>query len=271
MERGEWSERVVVVSGAARGQGLSHACAFAEQGAHLVLLDVPEPMESVPYQLASPGDLREAHEQVDAAGPGRVLSFEVDVRDVDRVTAAIDAAAAEFGGIDVVVANAGVFSFAANSWELEPQTWRECVDVILFGSWTVARAAIPHQLERPGASIVFIGSVSAHKGIAATGHYVAAKHGVVGLMRTLAVELAPHGVRVNMVSPTATRTLMATNPAMAQCVEYQEAGGTNMSNLLPVDLLEPADVSDAVVWLASSHARYVTGEVVKVDAGFTAR
>lgn len=271
MESGEWSERVIVVSGAARGQGLSHACAFAERGAHVVLLDVPALMESVPYALSSAADLRAAHEKVDAAGPGRVLSYEVDVRDVGAVNDAVDDAAGQLGGVDVTIANAGVFSFAPNTWELDPQTWRECVDVILFGSWTVARAAIPHELGRPGASIIFIGSVSAHKGIAATGHYVAAKHGVVGLMRTLAVELAPHGVRVNMVSPTATRTVMATNPAMARCVEYQEAGGTNMSNLLAVDLLEPDDVSDAVVWLASSHARYVTGEVVKVDAGFTAR
>lgn len=267
----EWAGRVVLVSGAARGQGLSHARAYAEAGAHVVLLDAPPALETVPYQLSSADDLEAARAAVDAAGPGNVRAYSVDVRDADRVKEAVDDAAAALGGIDVAVANAGVFSFARNTWELPPQTWRECSDVILYGSWTLARAAVPHMLDRPGASLVFVGSVSAHKGIAATAHYVAAKHGVVGLMKTLAIELAPHGVRVNMVSPTAARTVMATNPAMATCVEYQEAGGTDMSNLLDVDLLEPEDITEAVLWVTSRRARWVTGDVVKVDAGFTVR
>lgn len=262
---------VVVVSGAARGQGLSHAKAFAADGAHVVLLDAPAGLATVPYPVSDEAELAAAHREVDAAGPGTVLSYAADVRDADRVAEVLDDAAARLGGIDVTVANAGVFSFAPATWEVSPQAWRECSDTILYGSWTLARAAIPHMLGRAGANLVFVGSVSAHKGIAATGHYVAAKHGVVGLMRTLAVELAAEGIRSNMISPTAARTVMATNPAMAECVKYQEDRGSTMSNLLPVDLIEPRDVTEAVLWVSSDSARFVTGEVIKVDAGFTAR
>ncbi|MBF4769359.1 mycofactocin-coupled SDR family oxidoreductase [Nocardioides agariphilus] len=270
-EQADWSGKAVLVSGGARGQGLSHALAFARRGADVVLLDAPAPLATVPYPVSTEEELEAARVTVSEAGGTEVLAYAADVRDPEAVRVAIDHAASRLGGIDVTIANAGVFSFARTTWELSPQEWRECSDTILLGSWAVARAAIPHMLGRAGANLVFIGSVSAHKGIAATGHYVAAKHGVVGLMRTLAVELAPHGIRANMVSPTAARTLMATNPAMAKCVEYQVAGGTNMSNLLDVELLEPEDVTEAVLWITSPGARYVTGDVLKVDAGFTAR
>ncbi|MGD9528521.1 SDR family oxidoreductase [Pseudonocardia sp.] len=266
-----WAGTVVLVSGGARGQGLSHAMAFARRGAHVVVLDAPPALETVPYPLSTAEDLDAARARLDAAGAGTVLGYAADVRDADAVQRAVDDAAGRLGGIDVAIANAGVFSFAPTTWELSPQTWKQCSDVVLYGSWTLARAAVPHMMGRPGANLLFVGSVSAHKGIAATGHYVAAKHGVVGLMRTLAVELAPHGIRSNMVSPTAARTVMATNPAMAECVKYQEAGGTDMSNLLAVDLLEPEDVTEAVLWVTSPRARYVTGDVIKVDAGFTVR
>lgn len=267
----EWAGKVVLISGAARGQGLSHALAYARGGADLVLLDAPPQLATIPYELSSVEDLETARIAVDGVGTGRTLSRVVDMRDAEAVKTAVDTAAAELGGIDVVIANAGVFSFSRNTWEMTPETWRECSDVILFGSWTLARATVPHMMEREGASLVFIGSVSAHKGIAATAHYVAAKHGVVGLMKTLAVELAPYGIRTNMVSPTAARTVMATNPAMATCVAYQQSGGSDMSNLLPVDLLDPADITEAVLWLTSPRARWVTGDVIKVDAGFTVR
>ncbi len=263
--------QVVLISGGARGQGLSHALGFARAGADVVLLDAPSGLATVPYELATAGDLARAHETVDAAGDGRVLSYRADVRDADAVREVVDDAASQLGGVDITVANAGIFSFAASTWELSPAAWRECTDVILFGSWALARAAVPHMMGRPGANLVFIGSVSAHKGIAATGHYVAAKHGLVGLMKTLAVELAPHGIRANMVSPTAVRTVMATCPAMVECVLYQTAAGSDMTNLLEVEFLEPGDVTDAVVWVSSQQARHMTGSVLKVDAGFTVR
>lgn len=265
------ARRVVAVTGGARGQGLSHAKAFAAAGADVVLIDGPQALSTVPYPVSGPHDLDQARATVQAAGTGSVLAYEADVRDAERMCEVIDDAAGRLGGIDVAIANAGVFSFARTTWEISPVAWKECSDVILFGSWAFARAAIPHMLGRAGASLVFIGSVSAHKGIAATGHYVAAKHGVVGLMRSLAIELAPHGVRCNVVSPTATRTTMATNAAMATCVEYQEALGSDMSNLLEVDLIEPEDVTRAVLWIASEQARYVTGTELRVDAGFTTR
>lgn len=263
--------RVVVVTGGARGQGLSHACAFARGGDHVVLLDKCAPIDTVPYELSTADDLRTAVSEVDACGDGEVLGFEVDVRDSSEVDDAVAAAAERFGAVDVVIANAGVFSFARHSWELDDQTWRECADTILFGSFSVARAAIPHMLDRPGANLVFIGSVNAHQGVACTAHYTAAKHGVLGLMRTLAIELAPHGVRANMVSPTATRTTMATNDAMQLAFEYQRSAGSDMKNLLDVDLLDVSDVTEAVMWISSSAARYVTGTTLTVDAGFGVR
>ena len=263
--------RVVVISGAARGQGLSHAKAFARGGADVVLLDGPTGLTTVPYPLSTGEDLARAAAEVRACSDGVVLDYPVDVRDAAAVEDAVSRAVAELGGVDVVVANAGIFSFAPTTWELSPEAWRECNDVILFGSWALARAAIPHMMGRIGANLVFIGSVSAHKGIAATGHYVAAKHGLVGLMKTLAVELARHEIRSNMVSPTAARTMMATNPAMAECVRHQEAGGTDMSNLLDVELLEPEEITEAILWVTSNAARHMTGSVLRIDAGFTTR
>ena len=262
---------VALISGGARGQGLSHALGFARAGADVILLDAPAGLATVPYDLATGDDLARAHQAADTAGRGRVLSYETDVRDADAVQDAVADAAAQLGGVDVVVANAGIFSFAPTTWELSPAAWKECVDVILYGSWTLARAAIPHMIGRPGANLVFIGSVSAHKGIASTGHYVAAKHGLIGLMETLAVELAPQGIRANMISPTAVRTLMATSPAMAECVKYQTAGGSDMSNLLDVEFLEPDEVTEAILWVTSPKARNMTGAIVKIDAGFTVR
>ena len=267
----EFSERTVVISGAARGQGLSHALEFARRGANLVLIDAPPALDTVPYPLSSGDELRAAERLVDDAGPGRVLAIAADVRDREALGTAVDAAARELGGVDVAVANAGVFSFAENTWSIPADMWRECVDTILFGSWALASACVPHMIGREGANLVFIGSVSAHKGIGATAHYVAAKHGVVGPMRSLAIELAPHAIRSNLVSPTATRTAMSTNPAMAECVRFQEASGSDMSNLLPVDMLEPEDVTEAVLWVASPRARYMTGSEIRVDAGFTTR
>lgn len=268
----EFEGRTVVITGAARGQGLSHALEFARRGAHLVLIDAPSPgLETVPYPLSTEQDLRGAEALVRETGPGRVLSYCVDVRDVAALRSAVDEAADELGGVDVAIANAGVFSFAENTWSIPAESWRETVDTILLGSWALSAACVPHMIGRAGASLVFIGSVSAHKGIGATAHYVAAKHGVVGLMKTLAIELAPHAIRSNLVSPTATRTIMSTNPAMAECVTFQEASGSDMSNLLNVDMLEPQDVTEAVVWVTSDRARYMTGAELRVDAGFTTR
>jgi SDR family mycofactocin-dependent oxidoreductase len=261
--------KVAFIPGAARGQGREHARVLAKHGADIALVDIADQIDTVPYPLGTSSDLRETAELVTQSGR-RAIEIMADVRSLDAMQRAARQTVEELGRIDIVLGNAGIFSFAKHTWDLTEQQWDDVVDVDLKGCWTVAAAVIPHMLAGGnGGTIVFTSSVSGLKGVASTGHYVAAKHGLVGLMRTLAIELAPHRIRVNCVHPTAVRTTMSQNPAMQTCLEYQlDQGSNTMQNLLPVELLEPEDVSSAILWLVSDSARYVTGISLPVDAGF---
>jgi SDR family mycofactocin-dependent oxidoreductase len=265
------ADRVAFITGGARGQGRSHALAMARAGADIVICDSVSELPTVPYELSDEADLAETCALVEAEGR-RCIAERVDVRDLEGLERLTARAAEELGGLDFVVANAGIYSYAPNTWELTEDQWDVMLDVNLGGVWRTCKAAVPHMLAAGrGGVVVLISSVNGLRGIPGVAHYNAAKHGLVGLMRTMAIELAPHGVRVNTLHPTGVATGMTQNDAMAEALAAVEASGLDMTNLLPVELMDPEDVSNALVWLVSPLARYVTASVLPVDAGCTAK
>lgn len=260
--------RVAVVTGAARGQGRAHAVRLAAEGADVVALDICDHIPSVPYPLASRADLEETANAVRSHGR-RVVALPVDVRDSAGVREAIETATEQLGPARIVVANAGILSYG-RTWELTDEQWHSVLDVNLTGTWQTVRATVPSMLAAGnGGSIVIISSTAGLRGMPFIGHYVATKHALVGLMRTLAIELAPHRIRVNAVHPTGVSTPMVADPAPVQKVqsEHPEVAQIYGETLLPVNYVTPEDVTEAVVWLGSDASRYVTGISLPVDAG----
>lgn len=268
---GRLEGKVALVSGAARGQGRSHAVRLAQEGADVIAFDVCAQLGSVPYPMAQPDDLKETVRQVEDLDR-RIVAREADVRDTSAVAAVVADGIAEFGRLDVVCGNAGICSFADNAWSMTDDVWEEMIAVNLTGVWKTVRAAVPAMIEAGnGGSIILTSSTAGIKGMSGIAHYSAAKHGVVGLMRTLANELAPHMIRVNTVHPTGVNTPMVVNDFMANFLESSPELSGNMQNALPVEMVEPVDISNAIVWLASDEARYVTGVSLPVDAGMLQR
>jgi SDR family mycofactocin-dependent oxidoreductase len=267
---GRLEGKVALVSGAARGQGRSHAVRLAQEGADIIAFDVCHQLETVHYPMSVPEDLKETTRLIEDLDR-RVIGREADVRDAAAVQAVVDEGVAEFGRLDVVSANAGIAGFADNAWSLTDDEWDQMIGVNLTGVWKTARAAIPAMIAAGnGGSIVLTSSTAGIKGMTRTAHYVAAKHGVVGLMRSLANELAPHSIRVNTVHPTGVNTPMVNNDYVAGILSVPDFA-VNVQNALPVEMVEPVDISNAIVWLASDEARYVTGVSLPVDAGFLQR
>ena len=274
MSTGRVAGKVAFITGAARGQGRSHAVRLAEEGADIIAVDLCGDMANVPYPLATPGDLAETVRQVEALDR-RIVARQADVRDQAALKSAVDDGVAEFGRLDIVCANAGV-NQPTPAQDMDEEVWGDIVDVDLSGVWRTCKAAIPHLIAgRRGGSIVLTSSAAGLKGYANIAHYTAAKHGVVGLMKTLAQELAPHRVRVNTVNPTQVDTPMIMNEPMYKlfCPDVSEptrddfAPASQAMHLLPVPWVAPRDVSNAVLFLASDEARYITGTAVPVDAG----
>lgn len=266
------SRPVAFITGAARGQGRAFATRLASAGMDIAVVDICADIAGVPYALATEADLAETVAGVEAAG-GRALPLIADVRDPAAIEAAAAATVEHLGGIDVVVANAGVFA-AAKVWETDPQMWRAVLEVNVSGAWHTARATVPHLRERGAGSVVFVSSIAGIKGIEHLGAYAASKHGVIGLMRTLAVELAPEHIRVNAVCPSNVGTDILHNESTYQLfrpegerdeASLREAFAT--VNKIPIPWIEPDDVAEAVAWLVSDQARFVTGVVLPVDAG----
>jgi (+)-trans-carveol dehydrogenase len=273
-EGGEWSGKVVFVTGVARGQGRSHALEFARRGADVGGLDLCAPIATVPYALAAPEDLKQTEEEIRSLG-GRAVLEVGDVRDPARVRAVVARVLDSFGQIDVVVTNAGVFS-VGDPLTLSPETWRDVLDVNLTGVWSTVQACLPAMVEGGrGGSIVMTSSIGGVQGLLECPHYVASKHGVIGLMRALANELARYRIRVNAVCPTNVNTPMIQNPANYRTFrpDLEEPRSEDIvdvataMHLLDVPWVEPEDVTAAVVWLASDAARYLTGVALPVDAG----
>jgi (+)-trans-carveol dehydrogenase len=268
--------KVAFITGAARGQGRSHAVRLAEEGADIIAVDICAQIGSVPYEMATPADLAETVREVEALDR-RIVAAEADVRDYAALKAALDDGVAQLGGLDIVSANAGIASFAPAA-DLEEATWQDMIDVNLTGVWHAAKAAIPHLIAGGrGGSIVLTSSTAGLVALPNMAHYVAAKHGVVGLMRTLTLELAPYSIRVNSVHPTGVNTPMVQNeptmrvflPGVENPTAEQYAEAMGALNALPIPWVEPRDVSNAVLFLASDEARYITGVTLPVDAGST--
>jgi SDR family mycofactocin-dependent oxidoreductase len=267
--------KVAFITGAARGQGRSHAIRLAQEGADIIAVDLTGQIDTVPYPMSTPADLAETVKEVEALDR-RIVATQADVRDYGAVKTALDAGVAELGHLDIVSANAGIFSFGTME-ELDEQNWQDMIDVNLTGVWHAAKAAIPHLRAAGGGSIILTSSTAGLQALQNTGHYNAAKHGVVGLMRTLALELAPDFIRVNSVHPTAVNTDMIQNAAtyelfasdlpVAERTKEALAPRFQGLNSLPIPWVEPVDISNAVLWLASDEARYVTGVTLPVDAG----
>jgi len=274
--QGRVAGRVALITGAARGIGRAHALRFAEEGADLALLDLCRDVASGSYGMAVDEDLAETVALAEARG-ARVIARRGDVRNQEDLDRLVEEAIAEFGIVDIVVPNAGLATFGS-AWELTEEEWETVVGVVLTGVWHTLKAAVPKMIEAGrGGSIVVIGSAVGTRAAGGHAHYVAAKHGVVGLARAFALEVAEHGIRVNVVAPGSVNTEMARNPAVLRLlrpdleeptVEDADAG-LRGHHALPVRWAEPEDVANAVLWLASEESRHITGAVIPVDAGWT--
>jgi SDR family mycofactocin-dependent oxidoreductase len=270
--------KVAFITGAARGQGRSHAVRLAEEGADIIAVDACAPIETVDkYPLATRADLDETVAAVEKLDR-RIVASVADVRDPDGLAAAMAAGVEQLGGLDTVVANAGIATYGM-SWELSELQWQQMLDVNLTGVWHTAKAAVPHLMARGSGSMVFTSSIGGLKGIMQVAHYVSAKHAIVGLMRTMSNELAPHRIRVNTVHPTNVDTHMIQNPGTwgmfapddPEPTREKAMPGFLSLNALPVPWVDPVDISNAVLFLASDEARYVTGVALPVDAGAAVR
>ncbi len=275
MAAGRLAGRVALITGAARGIGRAHAVRLAEEGADLVLVDLCGELEQSSYEMAVDEDLAETTRLAEAEG-ATVLARRGDVREQADLDAAVAAGIERLGRLDVVIPNAGLATFG-KAWELTDDEWEMVVGVVLTGAWHTMKAAVPAMIEAGnGGSIVVVGSAVGTRAAREHAHYVAAKHGVVGLARAFALEVAEHAIRVNVVAPGAVNTEMSSNPAIlklrrpdleAPTIEDADAE-MRAIHALPVRWTEPRDVANAVLWLACDESRHVTGAVVPVDAGW---
>ena len=266
--------RVALITGAGRGQGRSHAVRLAENGIDVIAVDICAPIEQVPYALATEDDLRETVLLVEKAG-GRAVMAVADVRDRAQLDAAVSAGLAEFGRLDIVLANAGVM-FYGDGQSTGDEQWAVAISVLLTGVRNTIKATESALVEGGrGGVIVITSSTAGLKGVTdgsgGGDGYTAAKYGVVGLMEAYAKHLAPHGIRVNTIHPTGVMTPMIVNEQFGSYMAANPKLAEAMQNLLPVPALEASDISDAVVWLTSDAAKYVTGIRLPVDAGFSMR
>jgi (+)-trans-carveol dehydrogenase len=273
---GKLEGKVAFITGAARGQGRSHAVRLAQEGADIIAVDLLEQVPSVGYPLATQEDLDETVRLVEALDR-RIVATKADVRDSAALKAAVDDGVAQLGRLDIVLANAGIASFAPVE-ELTDDMWDDMIAINLTGVFKTVRAAVPHlKAGGGGGAIVLTSSTAGIMGLPNLTHYVAAKHGVVGIMKTLALELAPHMIRVNSVHPTSVDTMMIHNEQTYGTfrpdkppseVTREDVGEAFQSlNALPVQWVEPVDISNAILFLVSDDARYVTGVQLPVDAG----
>ena len=260
--------KVAFITGAARGQGRSHAVRLAQEGADIIAVDIAAQIDSVPYPLATPEELAETVSQVEALDR-RIHAVQADVRDRAALQAAFDDGVALLGGVDIVLANAGI---APMSMHPSPQEWYDVIDVNLTGVYNTVEVAKDALIARGGGAIVLTSSTAGLAGIGGSAPgglgYTAAKHGVVGLMRSYANQLAQHSIRVNTIHPTGVNTPMVVNDAMQEFLQSDPQLSNAMANALPVPMIEAVDLSNAILFLVSDAGRYATGVTLPVDAWF---
>jgi SDR family mycofactocin-dependent oxidoreductase len=266
--------KVVFITGAARGQGRAHAVRFAEEGASVIAVDVCAPIDGVPIELATEEDLRQTAAAVEAVG-GKIVARPADVRDSAALEQVVQDGLGQFGRLDAVIANAGTSS-PGRALELTDQQWQTIIDINLTGVWRTCKAAVPAIIDGGrGGSVILTSSVGGVRGYENIANYIAAKHGVVGLMRSLALELAPHWIRVNTLHPGSTRTALMLNditmqkfrPELAHPTEDDLMEVTLAMNVLPTAWIQPEDIANAALFLASEESRFITGTTFTIDAG----
>jgi len=276
---GRVAGKVAFITGAARGQGRSHALRLAEEGADIIAIDLCESVPNVSrfYPGATYDDLAETVRLVESLDR-RIVATKADVRDLAAVEAAVREGMATLGRLDIVVANAGIFMFGEETHRVSEADWKDVIDINLTGVWHTAKSVVPHLIEQgSGGSIILTSSTAGIKGTPNAGPYTASKHGVVGLMKSMARELAIHSIRVNTIHPTGVATPMILNerafnlflPDVDHPTLAQAAEAFTSVNSLPIPWVESIDVSNAVLFLASDESRYVTGLQFKVDGGST--
>jgi SDR family mycofactocin-dependent oxidoreductase len=265
--------KVALITGGARGQGRAHALTSAREGADVVLVDIADQLETVPYAMATADDLAETVRQVEALDR-RALAVTADVRDQGQLDEAVRRGIAELGKIDILIANAGIWT-QGPFWELSEQSWDEMIGVNLTGVWKSAKAVAPHMIERQSGSIVITSSVNGLEPGLNYAHYVAAKHGVIGLMKNIALELAPYGVRCNSINPGAIKTPMTDHQGAWDMFAGHEGGteadliegGYHFHALKGMTFMPPQVIADTALYLNSDLAAAVTGVTIPVDAG----
>jgi SDR family mycofactocin-dependent oxidoreductase len=266
--------KVAFITGAARGQGRAHAVRLAEEGADIIAVDVCAPIPTVPYGMPTPDDLSETASLVRSTGR-RVVTAQADVRDLATLTEAVTAGVQELGRLDIVIANAGI-STTASTLDMTEEMWTTMLDINLTGVWKTLKATVPHVVQGGrGGSVVITSSIATEIAHENTAHYTASKHGLVGLMRVMAKELAPQNIRVNSLHPTTVGTGMVLNdtiyrlfrPDLENPTRDDFLQAAQSINALPVPMLEPIDIAHAVIYLVSDAGRYITGTTQVLDAG----
>jgi SDR family mycofactocin-dependent oxidoreductase len=272
---GRVAGKVAFITGAARSQGRSHAIRLAQEGADIIAVDIAGPIESVKaYPGATEEDLAETVKQVEALDR-RIVAHKADVRNPQALKEALDDGVAQLGKLDIAIANAGIYQIHP-ALELDDAGWQETIDINLTGVWNTVKVALPHLVTNKGGSIIITSSTAGLKGLANSVHYNAAKHGVVGIMRTIGNEFGQQNIRVNTIHPTAVNTTMIQNkevwglfdPANPNPTRESAEAAFRTINVLPIPWVEPVDISNAILFLASDEARYITGVTLPVDAGF---
>ncbi|MFC5136976.1 mycofactocin-coupled SDR family oxidoreductase [Actinomycetospora rhizophila] len=273
---GQLDGKVAFITGAARGQGRSHALRLAQEGADIIGVDLCQQVDTVQYAMSTPEDLAETAKRVEDLDR-RIVTRQADVRDRGALQAAFDEGIAELGRVDIVLANAGIANQVGGEPDDEERGWQDVIDINLTGVYHTVRVAAPRMIEQgDGGAIVLTSSTQGLSGRGGDGGgamsgYAAAKHGVVGLMRTFAHWLAPHSIRVNTVHPTGVNTPMVVNPQLEAWMSENPEKGDALANLLPVEMVEAVDISNAILYLVSDAGRYVSGVTLPVDAGFNVK